>query len=160
MQSYSKQGLRRRAFDKTANGERSELQRDRVQRKDTNILRVLARNEAIINGLNLRRARERRVDELTDWHVSAIGKSHAGRGRQTLPASVRTDDRRDSGSEFQMRSVHKALETSKRQRLEHRVRCRYASVDHLELIAHWVTSSMSFAAAASSATRLEGPLPC
>src|SRR5439155_24750994 len=51
------------------------------------------------------------------------------------------------------------LESDEAQALENGV-CLPAAFDDLQLVAHCVTSSMSFAAAASSAARFEGPVPC
>ena len=75
-----------------------------------------------------------------------------------FPRTVRTNDRGDSRCEFKMCGIHEALESCHAERLQHSV-CN-AAFDHLELVAHRVTSSMSFAAAASSAARFEAPVPC
>ena len=54
--------------------------------------------------------------------------------------------------------MYEALKPYEAQALKNGVRLP-AALDHFQLIAHCVTSSMSFAAAASSAARFDAPVP-
>src|SRR5207245_7656766 len=78
----------------------------------------------------------------------------------TFPRSVRPDDRRDSRCEFEVGLVYERFEAGQCERLQDRVRCRRSAFDDLQIVAHCITNSMSFAAAASSAARFEAPVPC
>src|SRR5438552_14731965 len=82
-----------------------------------------------------------------------------GIGHVGFSGSVRTNDRGNSGCEFEMSLVYERFEPCQCERLQDRVRCRRSALDDLQLIAHCVTNSMSFAAAASSAARFDGPVP-
>src|SRR5205814_7100627 len=87
-------------------------------------------------------------------------------GEIRLAAAVWPDDRRDPGRKFEMGLVHEALKPGHVETLQHRVRRADATVDQLQrvtraVVAHArVTRSRRFAAAASSATRFDCPLPC
>src|SRR5256885_10738534 len=78
---------------------------------------------------------------------------------KTLPGPVRTNDRSDPRRELQFGLVYETLEPYEAQALKKGV-CLPTALDYLQLIAHCVTNSMSFAAAASSAARFDGPVPC
>jgi len=88
-----------------------------------------------------------------------LTESPANRIREiTLPTTVRPNDCGDSRREFEVRGVNETLEARHAQRLQYGV--RNAALDDLQVVAHCVTSSMSFAAAASSAARFDAPVPC
>ena len=79
-------------------------------------------------------------------------------GEIRLAAAVWPDDRRDPGRKFEMGLVHEALKPGHVETLQHRdqlQRVTRAVVAHAR-----VTRSRRFAAAASSATRFDCPLPC
>src|SRR5439155_3845364 len=99
------------------------------------------------------------VNDFSNGAFRSIAQGHATRSGQAFSGTVRTDDRRYARRKLEMRLVDKALESHEIQALENGLGLSAAAVDHLQLVAHFVTSSSSFAAAASCASRFEVPVP-
>src|SRR5439155_5883363 len=98
-------------------------------------------------------------DEAAEPLFRPVGQGDAPKKAPTFPRSVWTNDRGDPWCELEFGLMYEALKPYEAQALKNGV-CLPSTLDHLQLIAHCVTSSMSFAAAASSAARFEAPVPC